>query len=263
MDPTERVRRRNLPHWDVPWAAYFITTCLEGSIPAQGRLDLGRCRAELAQRPRRDDQSETQWKVVQWKLLFGRAEHWLDREPAAQHFNDARLAEIMVDSFFHFAGERYDLLAFVVMPSHIHWVFQPLESWVRNRSTGRQERSPREQIVHSVNRHTALQCNRIRGAEGAFWQHESYDHWVRDADELERTIHYIEGNPVKAGLVRTAEEWRFSSAYARKMVGLEFGCPLIRQREKDGQVGNLPPHVAAGFQPAKEAGQVGNLPPQA
>ena len=127
------------------------------------------------------------------------------------------------------------------MPSHIHWVFQPLESWVRGRTVARQDRSPREHIIHSANRHTALECNRIRGSAGAFWQHESYDHWVRDAEELERIIRYVEGNPVKAGLVQAPEAWRFSSASARNSLGLEFGCPLVRPPRKEGQVGNLPP----------------------
>jgi type I restriction enzyme R subunit len=263
MIPTDRLRRRNLPHWDVPSAAYFITTCLEGSIPARGRLDLERFRAELARRRRPPDQSETQWGLMQWKCLFVRAERWLDNEPAARQLSDPRLAAAMVDSFFHFAGERYDLLAFVVMPSHIHWVFQPLESWVRDQIAARRDRSPREHIIHSINRHTALECNRIRGAAGAFWQHESYDHWVRDGDELERIIRYVEGNPVKAGLVKAPEDYRFSSASVRKSLDLEFGCPLVRRYGEEGQVGNLPPQdVAASFQLAEKKGQVENLPPQ-
>jgi hypothetical protein len=39
-----------------------------------------------------------------------------------------------------------------------------------------------------------------------FWQEESYDHLVRHAPELERIRNYIEGNPVRAGLVREASE---------------------------------------------------------
>jgi len=147
----------------------------------------------------------------------------------------------VVKALYYFAGQRYDLLAFVVMPSHIHWVFQPLEQWVAGLKPGRRERTPREHIVHSVNRHTAAECNTIRGAQGVFWQHESYDHWIRDAEELERIILYIEGNPVKAGLVQTPQEWPYSSAFDRARAGLEFGCPLTRRRREDGQVENLPP----------------------
>ena len=43
----EIIRYRHLPHWDVPGAPYFVTTCLDVSIPAQGLLDAAQFRAEL------------------------------------------------------------------------------------------------------------------------------------------------------------------------------------------------------------------------
>ena len=58
---------------------------------------------------------------------------------------------------------------------------------------------------------------------GAFWQSESYDHWVRDDDELLRIIDYIENNPVKAGLAALPEDYRWSSARIRKQLGLKPG----------------------------------------
>jgi putative transposase len=133
----------------------------------------------------------------------------------------------VVDSFFHFASERYDLLAFVVMPSHLHWVFQPLPGWVATLADKR--RTPRERITYSLNRFTATQCNHLLGVKGAFWQTESYDHWIRDANELERIIRYVEENPVKGRLVTTPEQWPFSSAAFRKLTGAEWGMPLLRE----------------------------------
>jgi hypothetical protein len=94
--------------------------------------------------------------------------------------------------------------------------------------TCRHKRTPREEIIHSVNLFTARACNRVLGRRGAFWQHESYDHWVRDADELERIVLYLEDNPVKAGLARNAWEWLFSFAHDRKQYHLELGEPLLR-----------------------------------
>ena len=218
-------RQRSLPHWDVPHAAYFVTTCLEGSIPAQGKLDLIEYRNELSRRARPDTVPQADWSIRNWKLQFSRTEDWLDLKPSIRHLADERLAEIVVDGFLHFAGERYDLLAFVVMLSRIHWVFRPLVAWVE--SLGDSARTPRERIVHSLNRHTAGQCNAALGLTGEFWQHESYDHWIRDEDELERIIRYIENNPVKAGLCGSPREWRFSSAAFRADLGLEFGEALI------------------------------------
>jgi len=45
-----------------------------------------------------------------------------------------------------------------------------------------------------------------------FWQDESYDRLVRNDTEFERIVHYIERNPVTAGLVGIPEEFPWSSA---------------------------------------------------
>lgn len=222
----ELVRRRDLPHWDVPGAAYFVTTCQAGSIPAKGLLELARFREELRQQPKPAHRTPQEWKVDCWKRGFVRLEDWLDKQPARRDLEDPVLAKIVVHSFFHFAGERYDLWAFVVMPSHLHWVFQPRPDWVGT-LTG-DPRTPRERITYSLNRFTGTRCNRVLNARGAFWQKESYDHWVRDAEELERIIRYIEENPVKAGLVQVPEEWPFSSAFMRKQRGAAWGVPLTK-----------------------------------
>ena len=47
-----------------------------------------------------------------------------------------------------------------------------------------------------------------------FWQEESYDHEVRQEGELERIRHYVESNPVRAGLAAEACLYRWSSAGA-------------------------------------------------
>ena len=56
-------------------------------------------------------------------------------------------------------------------------------------------------------------ANRILGRIGTpFWQDESFDHWIRSAEELQYLIEYVEKNPLKAGLVNAKERWRWSSA---------------------------------------------------
>jgi REP-associated tyrosine transposase len=131
MSSTETFRRRHLPHWDVPGAIYFVTACLEGSIPAQGLLDIRDYEAVLTRRPRPSDLSEAEGAVRRWKLVFGRAEQWLDANPAVRHLADAELAGVVANALLFFAGTRCDVLAFVVMPSHFHWVFRPLDDWVK------------------------------------------------------------------------------------------------------------------------------------
>lgn len=230
MKDTELIRRRNLPHWDVPGAAYFVTTCLEGSIPARGLRDIEQYRRSLERRRCPSGKDEEIWSLEQWKLGFARTDRWLDEEPAIRYLEDPRLAECVANAMWHFAGDRYELISFVVMPSHVHWVFQPRAEWVQSvpRETG--DLTARQRIVQSINRFTARECNEILGRRGTFWQHESYDHWIRNSDELERIVGYIEMNPVKANLVSAARDWRFSSASYRTTCGLQPGQPLPRPR---------------------------------
>jgi REP element-mobilizing transposase RayT len=69
------------------------------------------------------------------------------------------------------------------------------------------------QITHWLKGRTAVEANRLLGRTGeAFWQHESYDHWVRNEREFNRIVAYIEENPVSAGLAARAEDWPWSSA---------------------------------------------------
>ncbi len=54
-------------------------------------------------------------------------------------------------------------------------------------------------------------ANQILGLTGQpFWQEESYDRLVRDSASFERIRRYIEENPVNAGLVKTAADYRWS-----------------------------------------------------
>ncbi len=209
-------RRRRLPHWDVEDGVYFVTSCLEGSIPAQGRLDLHHYRDELEARPKPDELADDEWEIRKNKLVFARFDGWIDRSPALKRLENPEVATTVREAFLFFAGIRYDLLAYVVMPSHFHWVFHPRGEWFeKNRKEG-DKRSPREWIMQSIKGFTARRCNQILGLSGAFWQDESWDHLVRGDDELERIICYIEDNSVKAGLVKSPEDWLWSS---RRVIG--------------------------------------------
>ena len=118
-------RRRHLPHWDVEGKPLFITACLDGSISAAGMKPIQQYRLELDAQPRPAHLSEQEWDRNKDKLLFVLVDDLLDHQSPVRHLADDRQAEIVQNAFLHFAGERYTLLAFVVMPSHHHWLFLP------------------------------------------------------------------------------------------------------------------------------------------
>jgi putative DNA methylase len=71
-------------------------------------------------------------------------------------------------------------------------------------------------ILQSLKSYTANEANKLLHRRGQFWQPESFDRWVRDANHFAKVIAYIENNPVKARLCKKPEDWPYSSAWFRK-----------------------------------------------
>jgi len=51
---------------------------------------------------------------------------------------------------------------------------------------------------------------------GSFWDKDYFDRWIRNPNQWEKVIRYLEGNPVKAGLCKSPEEWEWSSAHQKR-----------------------------------------------
>src|SRR5439155_24843928 len=119
------------------------------------------------------------WEVTKHKLMFKRLDDLLDQESAVRYLQDERLALVVRNALYFFAGKRYSLLSFVVMPSHFHWVIAPTSAYCDEVAAQPDGRTPRELIMKSVKGYTARRCNNILGRAGTFWQDESYDHCVR------------------------------------------------------------------------------------
>jgi len=95
--------------------------------------------------------------------------------------------------------QQYRLLAYVVMPNHVHVLIEPVV--------------PLERITRGIKGTTAHLANRILSRKRAvFWQDESFDHWIRTPAEAEKIRRYIENNPAKAALVKAPSDWPWSSA---------------------------------------------------
>jgi REP element-mobilizing transposase RayT len=71
--------------------------------------------------------------------------------------------------------------------------------------------------MHSWKSYTSKEANKISGRNGQFWMVDYFDRYMRNENHLIYTIEYIEQNPVKAGLILKASDWRFSSAYRRRL----------------------------------------------
>ena len=172
---------RKLPHWQPESAALFLTWRLHGSLPAALRPECPHLEAGEA---------------------FVAADRHLDRARRGPLWlTEQPIAELVAEAFEF--GERvlrlYDLHAYVVMANHVHVLLTPL--------------APMARITRALKWFTARKANQLLGRTGKrFWEEESYDHWVRNQDEFQRIVRYIELNPVSAGLAERIEDWPWSSA---------------------------------------------------
>ena len=146
------------------------------------------------------------------KVSAGQAFAWLDRQletarDGPMFLRQDAIASLVVESL-HRGAElgHYELASFVVMANHVHVLLLP--------------KVPPSRLLKALKGCTAHEANRLLGRCGEpFWQRESYDHWVMDEREWGRIEFYIENNPVKAGLVARAEDYRWSSRWKPPGVG--------------------------------------------
>ena len=202
-DPEKNIshHRRNLPHWQQADAISFVTFRLGDSIPAKAlkawdnerriwllhRLpsasgELSDILSQLTEPDRRD-----------YLRRFGKQFHeLLDTGHGSCLLRDPAHSAIVENALLHFDDQRYQLGDYVIMPNHVHVLLAPAPEHTIGSITG------------SWKRHASREINKRTGSEGCLWQHESFDHLVRDAGSLEGFRRYIFQNPEKARL-RTGE----------------------------------------------------------
>jgi len=164
---------------------------LEGSLPV---ATLDRLKADCKDQDERRD-------VVHDELDRCNGPDWL---------RDAACARIVCDALTHFDRDRYHLLAWCVMPNHVHVLMRQAEGW------------PLAAVVKSWKSFSARAINRALDRSGPLWAADYFDRYVRSDEQASAAIAYVENNPVKAGLCVSPADWPWSSA------SLERGRPRPR-----------------------------------
>jgi REP element-mobilizing transposase RayT len=195
--------RNVLPHIKREGGAYFVTFRLAGTLPREVLLQLKHEReviiqqALAAKRPLTWQEQEELFRwyssLVDKYLDAGHGDCWLRRSD---------IADVVAGAIQFHAGTRFDLRAWCVMPNHVHAVLRPLMDWTLSK------------ILKSWKGYTAHEANKLLQRTGSsFRQSESYDHLIRDDEDMRRCCHYTTMNPVNAKLCQQPEDWKWSSAY--------------------------------------------------
>ncbi|MBX7172822.1 MAG: transposase [Pyrinomonadaceae bacterium] len=182
--------RGYLPHFDGGETLQFVTFRLFDSLP----------KSVLEGWILEFERNKTEDYDVE---LRKRIEKFLDQGYGSCFLKNDEVAFIVEDTLLFHDKEKYNLIAWVVMPNHVHFLARSLEDFGWS------------EIMHSIKSYTSKKANKILQRTGRFWQVESFDRYIRNYEHFTKTIDYIENNPVKAGLCAKKSDWRFSSAFPR------------------------------------------------
>ena len=110
----------------------------------------------------------------------------------------------------------YSVLAYVIMPSHVHLVIHPKNDISLGRVIGNIKRKSSFAILSDWKRNNNKLLPYVidkseRDQKYKFWQKRCYDHNCRTGGIVKEKIIYCHYNPVRAGLIRNPEEWEWSS----------------------------------------------------
>ena len=192
-----RIRNRgHLPHWESSHGIYFVTFRLADSLPQSAIREI--CHKEDAKPPEE-------------QLLSRQSKDYLDQGAGSCCLRQPEIAKLVVCALRKFDGVRYRMLAWCVMPNHVHVVFQLLNG------------HDLAKILHTWKSFTGLEINRWLGRSGALWQKEYYDHLIRDREQLTRALRYVAENPERAGL----RNWPYVYVSAEAFGG-EMGSNVAR-----------------------------------
>jgi len=172
--------RGYLPPLKRAGATYFVTFRLADSLPHEAREQMAyrfRAQHETVKESDVETADEAARRAAQ-RAVFVRMKAWLDAGAGSCLLGEPGAAELMAGALRHFAGVRYGLHAWVVMPNHVHVLVEPMGEYLLG------------DIVGSWKQFVARRVGQWgkQAETGPFWQRESYDRWARDDTERTRIV---------------------------------------------------------------------------
>ncbi len=197
--------RRNLPHFQFHNMIYFITFRLAFNLP-EGAFD-----TLLKEKENFDSiyksLNESEKKGFQMEFYHKRflyIDNIIDNLKTNKNYLEIpEIASCVYDALLFFDKKKYEIIVFCIMPNHVHLVVKILQK-------NEIDYYSLADVMHSIKRYTANECNKIIDKNGQFWLHENYDHIVRNEIDLNNCFNYTIMNPVKAKLVENWEDWKYT-----------------------------------------------------
>lgn len=216
--------KRNLPHFQSGGYAFFIKFRLTGTLPLLVVEKLKKLKEDkLKEIAAYDNQQEKIKEYNNFKRkYFLIYDEYLDKAAHGHKWlQQKNVAAIVKGSLHSFDEKDYYLIAYCIMSNHVHLVIwlnveRDLSRSLNSDTSNNLSDSnfalqyPVAYILKKIKGSTARECNKLLNRSGKFWQHESYDHAIRNNESLKRVVKYVLNNPVKAGLVENWEDYEWN-----------------------------------------------------
>ncbi|WDE98878.1 transposase [Lentisphaera profundi] len=241
-------RRGFIPHYDASDKYQMVTYRLADSLPIDAlKLGAPHSNADEMTKKRKADlsplgapHSNADEMTKKRKLT----ENFLDQSHGSCLLQTPKVAQKQIEAWEYFNGERYELIAYVVMPNHVHLLIKTYPSWPLSqlvaswkkhvtyfvqkdkdlwqqyRESYLQDRKAflnykstlgeNESDLKNRTKPSALECG-APSSKIYLWQNEYWDRFIRNENHFQNAIHYILENPVKAGLVNSEGKWPWSA----------------------------------------------------
>ncbi len=122
-----------------------------------------------------------------------------------KRFPSLHRAQLALEQYGHCATAKFNVALgrYVIMPDHVHLFVRgdrrfTLSSWI-----GGLKRAILAALLKEA------QPARLPLQERSLWQPGFFDHILRSDESYAEKWNYVRDNPVRAGLVKTADEWQY------------------------------------------------------
>ena len=193
--------RGYMPHLDAPGLIQHITFRLRDALPEQALTEMKRTISRIQQ-----SEKETQQRLC--------IEKYLDAGHGSCILSHPEAARLIQNALFHFDHVRYRLLAWVIMPNHVHVLIEQFDVC----GLGKIVQSWKSFTARRINAQWEGLCSDLHihaKREQRLWHREYWDRYIRDERHLSSVITYIHENPVQAKLVQNSSDWQWSSISKR------------------------------------------------
>lgn len=170
----------HLPHWHQDDKLQFITLRLSDSLPQTKLTQLNQIKTQFeAQHPKPWDKNTE--RLFQ-KLYGTKLDYWLDQNLGCCILQDRNIRKTLIDSFDYINYQQCIILAYVIMPNHIHIIMMPYPGETAT------------SVLGSVKQYSSNKINKLTGGTGSIWQKEPFDRIIRNARHLQNCVTYIQLN---------------------------------------------------------------------